>query len=74
MHHDLTERATFAKENGLKLRERTAKHLTAMTENREYVVTRYEPAMNAISQINEITATLKDVAKIAVNKIRLGAK
>src|SRR5688500_1043292 len=41
MHHDLAQRASVA--NDLQLRTGTAKHLCALAENREYLVTRYSP-------------------------------
>jgi hypothetical protein len=63
MQHDLTARTALAISNGLKLRKRTEAHLSTMTGNREYVVSRYGPEMTAtISQINRLTATLDEVA------------
>lgn len=64
MQHDLTTRTALAIANGLKLRKRTEAHLSTMTGNREYVVSRYGPEMTAtISQINRLTATLDEVAR-----------
>ena len=49
--------------SGLKLRKRTAAHLIAMGESREYLVTRYGPEMTAtVSQINRLVASLEEVA------------
>ncbi|WP_415914732.1 hypothetical protein [Rhodopseudomonas palustris] len=63
LQHDLAARTALAIASGLLLRKRTAAHLSAMTGNREYVVTRYGPEMAAtISQINRLTATLDEVA------------
>lgn len=63
MQHDLSVRAQLAVASGLKLRKRTAAHLSAMTGNREYVVTRYAPETTAtVSQVNRLTATLDEVA------------
>ena len=66
MQHSLAERSKHAIASGLKLRKRTADHLAAMEENREYLVTRYSPEMTAtVSQINRLTATLEEVANKA---------
>jgi hypothetical protein len=63
MQHDLFARTDLAIASGLHLRKRTAAHLSMMTGNREYLVTRYGPEMTATSsQINRLTATLEEVA------------
>jgi HEPN domain-containing protein len=63
MQHDLGERTQLAITGGLKLRDRTAKHLASMVSNREYLITRYEPEITStVSQINRLTATLNEVA------------
>jgi hypothetical protein len=63
MQHELFARTDLAIASGLRLRKRTATHLSVMTGNREYLVTRYGPEMTAtISQINRLTATLEEVA------------
>ena len=60
---DLASRAELAIAGGVQLRNRTTAHLNAMTENREYLVTRYSPEMTmSASQINRLTATLEEVA------------
>jgi hypothetical protein len=64
MQHDLAKRANVAIENGLTLRKLTAAHLRTLAENREYLVTRYEPELSGtISQINRLSATLDQVAR-----------
>jgi uncharacterized protein (UPF0332 family) len=64
MQHSFAKRTERAIDSGLKLRKRTATHLAAMEENREYLVTRYSPDKAAIvSEINRLTATLEEVAK-----------
>lgn len=64
MQHNLAERTDSALASGLKLRKRTADHLAAMGESREYLVTRYGPEMTAtVSQINRLVASLEEVAK-----------
>lgn len=63
MQHDLSERTEHAIEAGLRLRAKTAKHLQSLSQNREYLVTRYGPELAATaSQINRLTATLEEVA------------
>ncbi|WP_245331132.1 hypothetical protein [Mesorhizobium sophorae] len=63
MQHDLSERTDRAIEAGLRLRAKTARHLQSLSQNREYLVTRYGPELAATaSQINRLTATLEQVA------------
>lgn len=63
MQHDLAARMEHALEAGLRLRAKTAKHLQSLSQNREYLVTRYGPELAATaSQINRLTATLEEVA------------
>lgn len=63
MQHNLSERAELAIKSGLCLRKRTAVHLQHLTQEREYLRTRYEPeAASTLSQLNRITATLDEVA------------
>ncbi|BAB52590.1 hypothetical protein [Mesorhizobium japonicum] len=63
MQHDLSKRTEQALEAGLRLRAKTAKHLQSLSQNREYLVTRYGPELAATaSQINRLTATLEEVA------------
>lgn len=63
MKHDLGKRIDQATATGLKLRKRTAAHLTAMVGSREYLVTRYGPEMTGtVSQINRLIASLQEVA------------
>ena len=63
MHHDLAARTEHTLEAGLRLRAKTANHLQSLSQNREYLVTRYGPELAATtSQINRLTATLEEVA------------
>ncbi|MER8822730.1 hypothetical protein [Mesorhizobium sp. M0619] len=63
MQHNLAERTERALEVGLRLRAKTANHLQSLSQNREYLVTRYGPELAATtSQINRLTATLEEVA------------
>lgn len=70
--HDLSDRA-FARK--LALRERTARHLVAMTEGREYLVSRYAPeAVPRLTHLNRLTATLEEVrTKTTVHLARRAA-
>ncbi|MBZ9994056.1 hypothetical protein [Mesorhizobium sp. BH1-1-4] len=63
MHHDLSARTEHTLAAGLLLRAKTAKHLQTLSQNREYLVTRYGPEMAATaSHITRLTATLDEVA------------
>ncbi|WP_246696331.1 hypothetical protein [Mesorhizobium sp. SARCC-RB16n] len=63
MQHDLAARTEHALQAGLRLRVKTANHLRSLSQNREYLVTRYGPELAAtVSQINRLTATLDQVA------------
>jgi hypothetical protein len=64
MQHDLAERTDLAIASGLTLRSRTAAHLNALAENREYLVTRYGPELSkTASQVNRLEATLEEIAR-----------
>ncbi|MDY8108417.1 hypothetical protein U0C82_04520 [Fulvimarina sp. 2208YS6-2-32] len=63
LHHDLGKRADHALASGLGLRGRTAAHLVAMSDRREYLVSRYAPRQfGTLSQINRLTATMDEIA------------
>lgn len=62
--HNLAARAERAIANGLVLRKRTAEHLRKMTDDREYLVSRYGPEMTStLSQLNRLLATLDEVGE-----------
>jgi hypothetical protein len=64
MQHDLALRTQIATSSGLHLRARTAAHLGAVGEQREYLVTRYSPELaGTASQVNRLAATLDEVAR-----------
>jgi hypothetical protein len=63
LQHDLAARTGFALDAGLPLRKRTAEHLCRLSETREYVVIRYDPATPAGSALNRLAATLTEVAE-----------
>ena len=62
MQHDLATRTDAAIIAGLGLRKRTALHLRSLSERREYLITRYDPALSAASEINRLAATLEEVS------------
>ncbi|WP_244620112.1 hypothetical protein [Mesorhizobium sp. NFR06] len=68
LQHDLSARTEQALEAGLRLRAKTASHLRSLSQNREYLVTRYGPELvENVSQVNRLTATLDQVAaKVSV--------
>lgn len=68
-HHDLGARTDLALVAGLHLRKRTAAHLRTLTETREYLVSRYDPAISSASQLNRLEATLDEVAKKVASSI-----
>jgi HEPN domain-containing protein len=62
--HDLAERARLALDHGLKLRKKTAEHLDRLSQDREYLVSRYGPELaSTLSEVNRLMATLEEVAK-----------
>ena len=69
--HNLAARTESAIASGLVLRKRTAEHLRKMTEDREYLVSRYGPEMTStLSELNRLMATLEEVSK--KTRIRFG--
>ncbi|MGX5805855.1 hypothetical protein ACWGS9_32245 [Bradyrhizobium sp. Arg314] len=75
MQHDLSARTEQALEAGLRLRAKTARHLQSLSQNREYLVTRYGPEMAATaSQINRLTASLDEVASKVTALIALPSR
>ena len=63
LQHNLAARADLAVELGLVLRKRTREHLHAMSQSREFLVTRYVPSGTSLSEINRLQATLTEVAQ-----------
>ena len=62
--HNLAERASSAVGRGLILRKLTLAHLVRMTEEREYLISRYGPEMSStLSESNRLMATLNEVAR-----------
>jgi hypothetical protein len=64
MGHDLEGRLVSAKGKGLVVRDRTAAHIRAIAQDREYLVARYgADCLSDGSQINRLFATLEEVAR-----------
>lgn len=63
LHHNLAARTQFALSARLHLRKRTLAHLDSLSETREYLTTRYDPAGSAASELNRLAATLAEVAE-----------
>ncbi|MDG2534572.1 hypothetical protein P6144_13000 [Sphingomonas sp. HITSZ_GF] len=63
LQHDLSSRTTLAVEARLCLRKRTFLHLQALSNTREYLITRYDPALSTASHLNRLGATLDEVAE-----------
>lgn len=74
LHHDLAARSDFALDFKLNLRKRTLAHLHRLSNNREYLVTRYDPEASASSQLNRLAATLTEVAEKVTKVIDAAAE
>jgi hypothetical protein len=61
MQHNLEARLELTDKYGLILRHRTRQHLQAVSANREYLASRYNPDATAPSQLNRLQATLTEV-------------
>lgn len=62
LQHNTASRAQLATVANLRLRKRTVAHLTSLSENREYLIARYDPSPVSTSQLNRLHATLTEVA------------
>jgi hypothetical protein len=70
MRHDLQQRRLKASECGLGLKQRTAKHLDAVSEAREYLIMRYGPELSdKASQLNRLEATLDEIADKVARRV-----
>ena len=70
LQHDFATRTELAIAAGLKLRTRTILHLRGLSETREYLITRYDPALSGASQLNRLAATLEEVAQKVATLIK----
>jgi hypothetical protein len=64
MRHSLRARVDAALEHGLVLRIKTAAHIRALEDCREYLISRYGPELiSTATQLNRLIATLNEVAE-----------
>lgn len=64
LQHDIGKRSTLAIEAGLVLNQRTQKHLVGLSNNREYLTSRYGPEMSeSWSHLKALLATVKEVSE-----------
>jgi len=61
LQHHLSARMRLTDAYGLVLRHKTRRHLQAVSENREYLVSRYSPEAAQLSELNRLNATLAEV-------------
>ncbi|MGV3574652.1 MAG: hypothetical protein ACO1O4_05870 [Devosia sp.] len=69
LQHNLAARLELTDKYGLVLRQKTREHLTAVSENREYLVSRYAPDAAKLSQLNRLQATLTEVREKVLKKL-----
>ena len=70
--HNLAEKTRLAVDGGLTLRKKTAGHLIKMSQDREYLISRYGPeTATTLSEVNRLMATLEEVGK-KVRSVVLG--
>lgn len=63
LQHDLGARTQLALATKLHLKKRTMHHLQTLTQTREYLLTRYDPAASTASELNRLSATLTEIAE-----------
>ena len=71
--HDLAARAALANAGAARGRRRTAIHLAAMTQGREYLVLRYDPGMAELAPLNRLWATLDEIARKVTRAVAIPA-
>lgn len=74
LQHDTASRSQLATVGNLRLRKRTVAHLISLSENREYLVARYDPSPVSMSQLNRVHATLTEVALKVAALIQASSK
>lgn len=72
--HNMAKRTEAALAAGLVLKQRTIQHLRSLSETREYLVTRYDPALSSASELTRLKATLEEVAAKSAAIIGAAAK
>ena len=63
LQHDLGARTDRALDAKFPLKKRTIDHLNDICRRREYLVARYDPEAPKTSEINQLNATLAELAK-----------
>ena len=71
LQHDLAVRTELALSMKLPLRKRTVRHLQTLSQTREFLITRYDPAASAASELNRLAATLAEVAEKVTSRIKI---
>ncbi|EAU41574.1 hypothetical protein FP2506_14114 [Fulvimarina pelagi HTCC2506] len=75
LQHDLAKRAEWALHSKLTLRIKTARHLVALSVQRDYLVSRYAPELlSTLTQRNRLEATLEEVARKVARRCAPEAK
>lgn len=69
LQHNLAARLELTDRYGLVLRQKTRGHLAAISENREYLISRYQPKAAKLSQLNRLQATLLEVREKVLKKL-----
>ena len=73
LQHNMAPRALFAR-TSLSLRQDTISHLFAISESREYLVSRYGAEVpTSLSQLNRLAATLAEVGDKVTKTMTLEA-
>jgi hypothetical protein len=69
-HHDLTQKWELAAHHKLVLKKKTIDHLAKLTDDREYLLSRYGPELvDNFSQITRLTATLNEISKKVISMV-----
>lgn len=63
LQHNFGLRIALVQTAKLPLRERTRAHLSRLSERRDYLATRYDPAPPELSELNRLAATLSEVGR-----------
>ncbi|WEJ57456.1 hypothetical protein [Devosia sp. FJ2-5-3] len=61
MQHNLAARLALLDKYKLVLKVKTRTHLSDISANREYLVSRYAPDATMLSQLNRLQATLAEI-------------
>lgn len=69
LQHDFDARTKLLGAKKLVLRKRTMDHLKMLSQRREYLHTRYDPAGLQRSKLNRVKATLDEIAKKVTDRV-----